>query len=592
MNSPKLIRLLFVICFVGLLIGFVLNYAWILISIIGLALAINWALEDFRNKTMGSDILAILAIIGTLITNEKFAGAVITLMLATGRLLEKWAEGQAERQLKVLLERVPRSAHRKNSDGSLTEVPISEIEIGDRILVRTGEILPTDGILLTVGTFDESALTGEPLPQNHAISDYLPSGVLNAGAPAEYEATSTSAESAYAAIIKLVEEAQKKSAPGIRIANTWALRFVPLALMIATAAWYFSGEISYAVAVLVAATPCPLILAVPIAIVSGLSRSAKHGAVIKSGAVLESLSRTEVVHLDKTGTLTHGGPAVTSIQGSDGYSQEAIMEIAGGIDQYSPHIVAKALVKYCSDNEISLPIATELEEDPGHSISGVIGSHRYRVGQIVGKSPNWFTLREPLLVGIYKEDEFIGGIGLEDPIRMESRSVIEELSATGVHTIAMLTGDRTETAQAVAEETGIKNVFAELKPDQKLAITEKFCRETAGTVLLVGDGINDAPALALADVGVAMGARGASAASEAADVIIVEDSIDRLTKAISIAKTSRTKAMQAAGIGMLLSLIAMLTGAFGITNASEGAVIQEVIDVIAILWALTALRAN
>ncbi|MEN9698070.1 MAG: hypothetical protein RL448_25 [Actinomycetota bacterium] len=592
MSSPKLIRFLFIVCLIGLFAGFIQSFLWILIAIIGLALAINWALEDLRNNTMGSDILAILAIIGTLITDESFAGAVITLMLATGRLLEKWAEGQAERQLKSLLERVPRSAHRKNQDGSLTEVPINEIRIGDRILVRTGEIVPTDGNLLTAGTFDESALTGEPLPQNHAIGAYLPSGVLNAGVPAEYEATTTSAESAYAAIIKLVQEAQKKTAPGIRIANTWALRFVPLALFIAGCAWYFSGEMSYAVSVLVAATPCPLILAVPIAIVSGLSRSAKHGAVIKSGAILESLSRTEVVLLDKTGTLTHGGPAVTSIQGSDGYSQEAIMEIAGGIDQYSPHIVAKALVEYCVKNEISLPIATELEENPGHSISGIIGSHRYQVGQIVGKTPNWFSLREPLLVGIYKDGEFIGGIGLEDPIRLESKTVIDELSATGVKTIAMLTGDRTETAQLVAAETGIKEVFAELKPEQKLAITEKFCQETSGTVVLVGDGINDAPALALADVGVAMGARGASAASEAADVIIVEDSIDRLTKAISIAKISRAKAMQAAGIGMFLSFVAMLTGAFGITNASEGALIQEVIDVIAILWALTALKAN
>ena len=592
MNSPKLIRFLFFLCLVGLFLGFIQNLLWIFISLIGLALAINWAVEDFRNKTMGSDILAILAIIGTLITNEKFAGAVITLMLATGRLLEKWAEGQAERQLKSLLERVPRTAHKKNGNGSLIEVSISEICVGDIILVRTGEIVPTDGKLLTTGTFDESALTGEPLPQGYAVGAYIPSGVLNAGAPAEYEATTTSAESAYAAIIKLVQEAQKKTAPGIRIANTWALRFVPLALIIAGAAWYFSGEISYAVAVLVAATPCPLILAVPIAIVSGLSRSAKHGAVIKSGAILESLSRTEVVLLDKTGTLTHGGPAVTSIQGSDGYSEEAIMEIAGGIDQYSPHIVAKALVKYCFNNEISLPIATELEEDPGHSISGVIGNHRYRVGQIVGQTPSWFSLREPLLVGIYKEDVFIGGIGLEDPIRTESRAVIDELSATGVHTIAMLTGDRTETAELVAQETGIKEVFAELKPEQKLAITEKFCNETKGTVVLVGDGINDAPALALADVGVAMGARGASAASEAADVIIVEDSIDRLTKAISIAKSARAKAMQAAGIGMFLSLMAMLTGAFGITNASEGALIQEVIDVIAILWALTALKAD
>jgi heavy metal translocating P-type ATPase len=573
-----------------LIIGFVDDRAWILAGLCGLIPAISWFISDLRNRTMGSDVLAILSIVGSLLISEFLAASIISLMLATGRVLESWAEGQAERQLKSLLSRVPRNAHRIESDGQLQEIPISEIEIGDTILVRSGEVTPTDGTLIESAVLDESALTGEPLPVSRTSNDLLSSGVINAGSPFTFTATSTAEASTYAGIVKLVREAQAKSAPGIRVANTWALRFVPLAIVMAAAAWLITGEISRAVAVLVVATPCPLILAVPIAIVAGLSQAAKHGAIIKGGAVLELLGRTETVLLDKTGTLTHGGPAITDINTRPGFSDDEVLALAASLDQFSPHIVARAIVSAARDRNLSLQAVTDIAEEAGHHISGLISGATIRVGQLTGPAPQWLHFDLPLVVAVESNGELIGVIGLQDPIRPESRSMVAALRAAGVKHIALVTGDRSETAQEVAEQVGITEVFSSVTAAGKLEITHQAQSQATGSVIVVGDGINDAPALAAADVGVAMGARGASAASEAADVVIVEDSIDRLTTAIEIAKRSRKKAVQAAGIGMSLALFGMSLGAFGLISPSQGAIFQECIDILAIMWALTALR--
>ncbi len=575
-----------------LLLGFFADFFWILAGLIGLVPAITWLVNDLRHKTMGSDVLAVLALLGALATDELFAAAVISVMLATGRVLESWAEGQAERQLKALLSRMPRKAHRVLADASIQEIDISEIRIGDIILIRSGEITPTDGKLLTRATLDESALTGEPLPVSRNLDEEISSGVLNAGAPFEYTAQTTSENSTYAAIIKLVQAAQEKSAPGVRLANQWALRFVPAALLIAGLAWWLSGDVDRAVAVLVAATPCPLILAVPIAIVAGLSQAAKNGAIIKGGGVLELLARTDTVLLDKTGTLTHGGPAISEINSRPGLSDDEVLQIAASVDQYSPHIVAKALVQEARNRGLSLTTCTDIEEVAGHEISATLNGKKVVVGQFKSAPPTWLHFSQPLMVSVTSNDEVIGVIGLDDPIREESKQMVSDLRAAGVEHIALVTGDREDTAREVANSVGITEIYSKVTAAGKLEITEAAKLKSSGSVIVVGDGINDAPALAAADVGVAMGARGASAASEAADVVIVEDSIDRLTRAIRIAKSARAKALQAAGIGMSLSFIVMGTGAFGITNASQGAVAQEIIDVIAILWALTALKST
>lgn len=590
MSGRKLNSLLLAATLSSLIFGFADNRIWIISGLIGLFPATIWFIRDLRNKAMGSDFLAVLSLASTLLTDELLAASLISVMLATGRVLESWAAGQAERALKSLLQRMPRNATRISADQKLEVIAVSEIAIGDRILIKTGEIVPTDGRLLSSATLDESALTGEPLPVQKSAGDEISSGILNSASPFEYQALSTSANSTYEGIIKLVKSAQANSAPGVRIANIWALRFVPVALAIAAFAWLATGDIDRAVAVLVAATPCPLILAVPIAIVAGLSQSARNGAVIKGGGILELLSAADTVLLDKTGTLTHGGPAVTQIDCAPGTSTEHVLALAASIDQYSPHIVAKSIIEYANQKKINKFTATEIQEIPGKEISGLVNGQRITVGQMPSNKPAWLTFDSPLMVAVSCEGELLGVLGLNDPIRPESKALIAALKKSGISRIALVTGDRSDTANAVASELGISEVFSEISAKDKLEITNQAMQSASGKVIVVGDGINDAPALAAAHVGVAMGAHGASAASEAADVIIVDDSIDRLIRAIRISKRARRKALQSAGIGMTLSLLIMATGAFGITSASQGALAQEVIDVIAILWALTTLR--
>lgn len=590
MSSRLFSRALLLASVLALLGGFALSWVWAVGGVIGLVPATAWLVNEIRAKTIGSDLLAVLALIGAILTNQLFAASVISVMLATGRVLESWAEGQAERQLKALLSRMPRTVHRSLADGKIEEIEIADVLIGDRLLIRSGEIAPTDGTLLKDATLDEAALTGEPIPVAKFAGEEINSGVLNAGAPFEYTATTTSEDSTYAGIIKLVRQAQAKSAPGVRLANQWALRFVPLALLIAAGAWLISGDVDRAVAVLVAATPCPLILAVPIAVVSGLSKAAKNGAIIKGGAILELLARTETVLLDKTGTLTHGGPEISEIATAPGFTQTQVLQIAASVDQYSPHIVAKAIVREAKKLNLDFLPCEIVEEIAGKEISAQLGGSRYTVGQLKVEYPDWLKVNSPLLVAITCDDALIGILGLDDPIRSESKHMVSDLRAAGVQHIALVTGDRDESAQAVAESVGITEVYSKVTAAGKMEITRNAMSSARGTVVVVGDGINDAPALAAAHVGVAMGAHGASAASEAADVVIVEDSIERLTTAIVIAQQSRKKALQAAGIGMSLSLLIMGTGALGVTNASEGAIAQEFIDIISILWALTAIR--
>ena len=589
MNSHRRNWFLFLLAGTSLLIGFQYEISWAIGGLIGLIPAIGWVVKNLQNKTFGSDILAVFALIGALLTKELFAAAVVAFMLASGKILESWAEGQAERQLKSLIERVPRTTHLVGESGEIKEIPIGDVCIGDIVLVRSGEIVPTNGSLLVSAILDESALTGEPLPVNREINDVIDSGVLNASSPFKYRATSTSEQSTYAGIIRLVKSAHEKNSPSIRIANKWAIRFVPVALLMAFSAWLITGEIERAIAVLVTATPCPLILAVPIAIVSGLSRSAKQGVIIKGGSILELLGNAEVVLLDKTGTLTQGGPIVNQIQTSPGHTDDEILQLAASVDQYSTHVVAKSLVRTAKDKDLKLLRIENLNEVPGHAIQGWLEGENIEIGQLVTQTPSWLTMKLPLIVAVYKSDQLIGAIGLQDAIRTDSKKLISDLKEVGIKYIALVTGDRDDTAKKVADEVGIENIYSQVSAAGKLEITTGLKQTSTGSVIVVGDGINDAPALAAADVGVAMGARGATAASEAADVVIVEDSISRLTLAIKIAKKSRRKALEAAGIGMVLSLIMMSLGFMGMITPGQGAIAQEIIDVIAILWALTTL---
>lgn len=563
------------------------NLSWIFGAGIGFALATGWLIRAIRNREFGSDALAVISILATVLTGEFLAASVISVMLASGRALERWAEGRARHQLEALLARAPRVAHRLSANG-LDDVLLAQVAIGDRLLVRGGEVVPIDGTLQTEGTFDESALTGEPLPRWRAAGETVASGVLNAHGEVELITTQTAESSTYENLIRLVQQAQATSANGVRLANVWAVRFVPFALLLSIGTWVVTGKLSAAVAVIVAATPCPLILAVPVAIIAGMSKSAANGAIIKGGAALEQLASAETVLLDKTGTLTRGGPEIADIALAPGATEAEVLALAGSLEQSSPHVVARTIVAAAKNRNLELTRASNVVEQHGIGLTGTVDGKQVEVGQPRGGLPEWCNFNHSLLVYIWVDEKLQAVLGLDDPVREESANTIASMRRMGINRILIISGDRKATADAVGQAVGADEVHAECSPEDKLRIVR--AESEHGKVIAVGDGINDAPALAAAAVGVAMGARGSTAASEAADVVIVEDSIKHLATAINIAKQARARALQSSGVGMSLAIAAMLAASVGFTNATESAVLQEFIDAAAILWALVPSR--
>lgn len=559
---------------------------------VGFVLSLVLVIRAIRLGEFGSDVLALIAIAATAATGEWIAASVISVMLATGRALERWAEGRARTQLESLLARAPQVAHVVDAAGNITDLPLSKVTIGSRILVRSGEVVPLDGTVVGEGTFDESALTGEPIPQFVANGEEVPSGVVNSSASVELITTKTTQTSTYSALVRLVEQAQASSANGVRVANKWAVRFVPFALLLAAGTWLVTGETSAAVAVIVAATPCPLILAVPVAIIAGMSKAAAHGAIIKGGAALELLARAKTVLVDKTGTLTQGGPKVSWVVAAPNTDAALTLKLAASLEQQSPHVVALSIINEAKRRNLSLLTASDVVEEHGVGLTGVVDGHKVRVSQPSQKLPDWAKLESALLVAVEVDGELQMVIGLDDPLRDEAQGTMAALRQMGVDRIVLVSGDRQSTAESVGLAVGVDEVFAECTPQGKLEIVHAEMLATTGTVIAVGDGINDAPALAAASVGVAMGARGATAASEAADVVIVEDSIKHLATAVLISKGARARALQAAGVGMSLAVAAMIAASLGLINATAAAVSQEFIDMAAILWALVPVRTK
>jgi heavy metal translocating P-type ATPase len=418
------------------------------------------------------------------------------------------------------------------------------------------------------------------------VGQEVASGVLNTGQSVELITTQDSQTSTYAGLIRLVQQAQASSASAVRLANKWAVWFVPFALLLALATLLITRDYHNAVAVIVAATPCPLILAVPVAIIAGMSKAASRGAIIKGGAALELLARTKTILLDKTGTLTHGGPAISEIALGPGFELEQVLSAAGSLEQDSPHVVAQAIVSKAQDARAVLSRATNVLETHGVGLVGTVAGQSVSVGQPLEPLPQWAKLNHSLLVAVNIDGVLAGMFGLDDPVREESKATIDALRKLGVERMILVSGDRRSTVEDVANEVGVDDFYAECSPEQKLLLLRAEQERTTGTVVAVGDGINDAPALAAAGVGVAMGARGATAASEAADVVIIEDSITHLAVAVDIAQGSRARALQAAGVGMGLAIVAMVLGSVGVLNATTAAISQEVIDAGAILWAL------
>ncbi|TIC84898.1 heavy metal translocating P-type ATPase [Nocardioides sp. GY 10113] len=578
------------------------DLAWLAATLLGLVASLATTVDAVRRRRPTVDVIALLALAGALAVGELFAGAVVTVMLASGQLLEARAEARAQRELRLLLERSPRTARRygdRGGDGGVTEVPVERVALGDRLLVRTGDVVGVDGRLLGPATLDESTLTGEPLPRERAAGEEARSGAVNAGGPFDLLATASAAESTYAGLVRLVQQAQASSAPFIRVADRLAVLFVPLTLLLAGAAWAVAGDPVRAVAVLVVATPCPLLLAAPIAYISGLSRATRAGVVVKGGGPLERLAAARVVLFDKTGTLTRGRPQlVETVTGDpDRVGAEELLALAASLDQMSPHVLATAIVSAATTRGLPLQLPADVVEEHGYGLTGLVGGRRVALGRrswiAPDPAPAWVdrVLRRAALDGSLTvfaavDGRPAGAFLLEDVIRPDAPRMVHGLRAAGIERVVLVSGDRADAAESVGRIVGVDAVRAECDPGEKLAVIG--AERAAGTTLMVGDGVNDAPALAAADVGVALAAAGATASSEAADVVLTVDRVDALADAILIAQRSRRIALQAVGVGMGLSLVAMLVAAAGYLPPALGALLQEAIDVLAIALALRA----
>ena len=602
----------------GLVAGLVLTWAgrpeaadiaWTMPAAV-VAVRLAWAIvRDLVRGEFGVDLIAILAIVGALLLGEPFAASVIGVMLATGEALERYAQGRAHRELTALLGRAPRTVQRY-IDGHLETTPIEAIVPGDLLAIRPGEVLPVDGMVVgRPAVLDESALTGESRLMTREEGDPVSSGTVNAGSSFDLRAIATAAESAYAGIVRLVQEAQHSKAPFVRLADRYALIFVPFTLVISAAAWLVSGDPVRGLAVLVVATPCPLLLAAPIAIVAAISREARRGVIVKGGGPLETLARARVILFDKTGTLTAGRPRLATIDvgpatDAAAIDQNEVLRLAASVEQLSPHVLAGSIVHGARERGLELSMPDDVVETPGAGVTGLVDGRRVAVGTsdfCAGNDglPRWArdVRRRAAIEGstctfVRIDDMVRGALTLDDPLRPETPRAVRSLRRIGFTRIVMVTGDNAAVADIVGSAIGIDAVLADRVPADKVEAVSAERSDASGPVVMVGDGLNDAPALALADVGVAMGARGASASSEAADIVITVDRLDRLTEAVQIARRGRSIAVQSVVLGMGMSIVAMAAAALGFLPVVAGAILQEVIDVVVILNALRALRGG
>ena len=591
----RLLALAALLCVVGGGILYALGYGtasnvvWAAGSAIMLV-PLTWSVvRTLLHRDVGVDAIALVAIAGALATGEYFAGSVIALMLAGGNALEELAARRARRELTALIARAPRVATRRRGD-SLEEIPVEELVVGDVVVVRAGEVVPVDGVVVSdEAVVDESTLTGEPLPSTIRRGGMARSGTSNSADAFELRTARPAAESAYANLVRLVRQAETQKAPFVRLADRYAAIFLPVALLVAGAAWAVSGDATRAVAVLVVATPCPLILAAPIAFIAGVSRAARAGVIVKGGGVIEQLGQAKTVLLDKTGTLTLGTPEVEEVVALDGFAPDEALRLAASLDQLSTHPLAAALVREAQRRRLDLTFPEQVDETVGKGITGLVGGLRVAVG-----SPSWLDPARAdddakMLVSV--DGRLVGTVAIADRLREDAPSLTPGLKAAGILHVALVTGDRAAVADEIGRQVGADRVYSEQTPEQKLEVVHSMqARADLRPVVMVGDGINDAPALALADVGIAMGSAGATVSSETADAVIVVDRVDRVADAIRIGRRSLHIARQSVLLGIGASLVAMGFAAFGYITPVYGALLQEVIDVGVILNALRALR--
>lgn len=568
----------------------------IFVAIIALIMFIDM-IKTLRSGSYGIDILAITAIAATVAVGQYWASLVIVIMLTGGEALEDFAAKRARQELSALIARVPQIAH-LSKNKSVIDVPVSSVKINDVLIVRPHEVIPVDGELLSKNAeLDESSLTGESVPVQKKIGDPVMSGSLNGALAIEIRATATAANSQYEQIIKLVKEAESQPAPFVRLADRYAVPFTLIAYLIAGLAWYISGEPVRFAEVLVVASPCPLILAAPIALISGMSRASRHGIIIKNGAVIERLAKSKIFTFDKTGTLTDGHVTVSNINPVNNMSPDHLLRFAASAEIASSHVLATSLIEYAKSKKLKLYNAKNIREIAGDGVFATVDKHKVLVGRaefLVKNKAKDFDAKayadDSTGIFVAIDSQFAGVIYFSDKLRSDSRRTISELKALGVRETVMLTGDRPETAQRIAKSAGISQVFSKLLPKDKLQIVKSLSKNDQ-SVVMVGDGINDAPVLAAASVGVAMGARGSTAASESADAVIMLDDISRVTTLYRISKQTMHIALQSVWVGIALCVVLMVIAAFGKIPALMGAGLQELIDVTVIVNALRAHRS-
>ncbi|WCA72536.1 heavy metal translocating P-type ATPase (plasmid) [Agrobacterium tumefaciens] len=577
---------------IGMLGGFNVVYdtALIATTILVILALTGQIFVSLRRKEFGLDTIALLSMSSALIFGEHLAAAVVALMYSGGQYLESIAEGRARRDMTALLQRAPRLATRRRGE-NLEEITIEAVETGDRLVVRRGDIVPADGALAEDAVLDEAALTGEALPVNRKRGQPVMSGSANAGNLFEMIVTKPASESTYAGIIRLVEAAHNSKAHMSRLADRYALAFLLTTLSIAGLAWLLSGDPVRAVAVLVVATPCPLILAVPMAWTAGMSRAASAGLIVKGADILEKLGQVRTLVLDKTGTLTDGQPHLAVINALA--DENHLLRLIASLDQGSNHVAARAVVAAALDRGLALTPPTHVSEKPGEGISGTIGCTQVARGglnYIASKVADVPTLgqAEVMTAAIAVDGKFAGTLLFSDALREGAGEALAELKRLGLNRIILATGDRADVARRIAEGLPLDEIRAELTPLQKIELVQKEVRQAP--TMMVGDGVNDAPALAAADIGLAMGLHGSAAAVEAADAVLLAERLERIGDGVRIARDCRRIAMQSVVAGIGLSVAAMTVASFGYLKPVEGAIVQEVIDVAVVLNALRALR--
>lgn len=565
--------------------------AQIIITVTGTLIALSMLKEmikTLRSGSYGVDLLAITAVAATLAVGQYWAAMIVLIMLVGGDSLEDYASKKAHTELKALLDNSPQTAHKVVAD-KLVDIKVDEANIGDQLVVKPGETVPVDGhIIKGSSMFDESSLTGESRPITKNVSDTVYSGSINGDSAITMTVDKLAKDSQYQRLIQLVKQADSTPAHFVRMADRYAVPFTGIAFVIAGIAWFVSKDPVRFAEVLVVASPCPLILAAPVALVSGMSRSSRNGIVVKTGSVLEKMATAKTAAFDKTGTITSGRLFVDQIKPVAGTTKEELLSYAASAEQSSGHILARSLLNYAVKHDVNLLEVQQLSEVTGNGVTAQIAGQTIKVGKASFVAPT-AQVAETTQTCVYisLNDRYIGTITFIDKLRFEAAQTMQTLRDHGVKHLMMLTGDQQAIAQTIAKEVGIDDVRAKLLPEEKIKAL-KAVPESEHPVIMVGDGVNDAPSLTVADVGIAMGAHGATAASESADVVILKDDLLKVAKAVEIAQDTLRIARQAVLIGIFICVFLMLVASTGWIPAIVGAMFQEVIDTVSILWGLRA----